>query len=182
MIKSHPLPVIERDLTDQVYILGTDTVDFSRRTDHQQFLIFRTLLDALHDEDLIIRQDPANIAVLSRGDGVFICFRHPHNRLAPLQIALRLRPHFPDLRFGINAGPATWILMRGGATEVISHAINWTARVTNAATGNQVLLSDPYYRTIVAPSADDLPELSFRFVPGLATKHGEPLPVWEAVT
>lgn len=180
--RSHPLPVIERDLTDQVYILGTDTVDFSSRTDHQQFLIFRGLLDALRDEDLIIRQDPANVAVLSRGDGVFICFRHPQNRLAPLQVALRMRPHFPELRFGVNAGPATWILMRGGGTEVISHAINWAARVMTAATGSQVLLSDPYYRTIVQPSTDDLPEATFRFVPGLATKHDEPLPAWEVIT
>jgi class 3 adenylate cyclase len=177
--KSHPLPVIERDFTDQVYILGTDTVDFSRRTDHQQFLIFRQLLDALRDEELITRQDPADLAVLSRGDGVFVCFRQPANRLAPLHLALRLRPHFPDLRFGVNSGPATWILMRGGGTEVISHAVNWTARVMSAAAGNQVLLSDPYYHTIVLPSTDDLPETAFQFIDGLTTKHGEPLPAWE---
>jgi hypothetical protein len=51
-----------------------------------------------------------------------------------------------------------------------------------AATGSQVLLSDPYYRTIVQPSTDDLPEATFRFVSGLATKHDEPLPAWEVIT
>ena len=190
-LRSHPtlesLPVIERDISDHVYILGADTVDFSRRTDRQQYTIFRDLLDALHNEDLVIRQDPFDVAVLLRGDGVFVCFRQPANRLAPLRVALRLRRHFRELRgyelrFGVNAGPATWILLRGGGTEVISHTVNWAARVMSAATGNQVLVSDTYYRTMVVPSADDLPEATFQFVEGLATKHGEPLPAWEAIT
>ncbi|HET9139422.1 hypothetical protein [Actinophytocola sp.] len=174
------VPTAGRDLVDQVYILGTDTVGFSSRTDRQQLLIFRQLLDALRAEDLVLRQDPATVAILPRGDGAFLCFRQPQNRLAPLRVALRLRPHFPGLRFGVNSGPANWVALPGGGTEVISHAINWAARVTTAASGGQILLSDPYYRTIAAPSADDLPGASFRFVPGLTTKHGEPLPAWEA--
>ncbi len=190
-LRSHPtlepLPAIDRDVSEQVYVLGIDTVDFSSRTDRQQYTIFRDLLDALRNEDLIVRQDPSEVAALPRGDGVFVCFRQPGNRLAPLRVALRLRRHFRDLRgyelrFGVNAGPATWILMRGGSTEVISHAVNWAARVMNAAVGNQVLVSDSYYTTIAKPSEDDLPEATFRYVEGLTTKHDERLPVWEAIT
>jgi hypothetical protein len=177
--RSRSSPLIEHDLTDQIYVLGTDTVDFSSRTDRQQLLMFRHLFDALQNEDLIARQDPSAVTILPRGDGAFVCFRHPRNRLAPLLVALRLRPRFPCLRFGVNSGPAYWLPLRGGGTEVISHAINWAARVTTAAAGGQVLVSDPYYRTIVAPCVDDLPGTAFRQVDGLTTKHGQALPAWE---
>ena len=179
------LPVIAEESQHEVYVLGIDTVDFSKRTDRQQYTIFRDLLDALRHEDVVARQEATDLAVLPTGDGVFVCFRGSANRLAPLKAALRLRREFAELRsytlrFGVNAGPATWITMRDGTSQVISHAVNWTARVMAAATANQVLASATYYLTYVRPAADEFPGVAFTGVPGHRTKHGEELAVYEA--
>jgi class 3 adenylate cyclase len=180
------LPTIVSDSEESVHLLGVDTVDFSTKTDKQQYTIFRDLLDSLQHEDILVNVNPDEVAVLLTGDGMFIGFRHISRRLAPLQLALQLRRTFAalrsyELRFGINSGPATWIFMNEGGPQVISHAVNWTARVMAGAHGSQILMSDTYYQTYVLPARDLLPGVKLMKVGDLLTKHGEPLVAWEAV-
>ncbi|WP_430495929.1 hypothetical protein ACQRWP_16810 [Micromonospora trifolii] len=180
-----PLPAITGQRQENVYLLGIDTVDFSKRSDRQQYTIFRDLLDSLRHEDILVAEDPDDVAVLLTGDGVFVGFRQVTSRLSPIRLALRLRRMYQelrayDLRFGVNSGPATWIYFESGGPQLISHAVNWTARVMSAAGANQILVSDSYYQQCVRPATDELPAVSFVSVSGNTTKHGEPLLTWQA--
>jgi class 3 adenylate cyclase len=180
------LPTIVGETQENVYLLGIDTVDFSKRSDKQQYAIFRDLIDSLRHEDLVATEDPQDVAVLLTGDGVFVGFRKVTSRLSPLRVALRLRRMYQELRsyelrFGVNGGPATWIFFDNGGPQLISHAVNWTARVMSAAGGNQVLISDSYYQQCIRPAIDEIPEAKFDSVQGLVTKHNEPLAIWQAI-
>ncbi|GIF02771.1 nucleotidyl cyclase domain-containing protein [Actinoplanes siamensis] len=182
-----PLPAILGESQENVYLLGIDTVDFSKRTDRQQYTIFRDLLDSLRHEEVLAVEDPADIATLLTGDGVFVGFRKVTSRLSPIRVALRLKRMYEELRgyelrFGINSGPATWVFFDSGGPQLISHAVNWTARVMSAAGANQILISDSYYQQCIRPAADELPEVKFDSVSGHTTKHGEPLPMWQVVS
>ena len=177
------IPIIDSDTTEHVYVLGVDTVGFSKRTDSDQYTIFRDLLDALHHDENVSGQFASDLCVLPTGDGFFVRRRQPANRLTPLNLAMSLARRFESLRtyklrVRVHAGPATWINLRGGSIQVISSALNWTARVMSAADEGQVMISDSYYRDIAYPSRDKLQGLTFVDVPGHATKHGEPLAVW----
>lgn len=177
------IPIIDSDSTEHVYALGVDTVGFSKRTDAEQYTIFRDLLDALHHDENVSSQFATDLCVLPTGDGFFVCLRQPANRLTPLLLALSLARTFESLRtyqlrFGVHAGPAMWITMRGGSVQVISSALNWTARVMGAAGEGQVMISDSFYRDIAYPARDRLAGVTFAREDGHATKHGEPLGVW----
>ena len=181
----NPVPTIISNVQDDTYLLGIDTVNFSEHTDRQQYTIFRDIIDALSNEETILRQDPENMAVLLTGDGAFIAFRGSQARLSPLRLAFTLQRDFDELRayklrFGVNSGPATWIYFKQSSPQLISHAVNWAARVMSASEGNQILLSDHYYQQYVRPARDELTGATFRMMSGLKTKHGEEIPAWEA--
>jgi class 3 adenylate cyclase len=181
-----PVPEITSNIQEDAYLLGIDTVKFSEHTDRQQYAIFRDLLDALSNEDLVVREDPENLVVLLTGDGAFIAFRGSRSRLSPLRLAVSLQRSFHalrayKLRFGVNSGPATWIFFKQSSPQLISHAVNWTARVMSAAQGEQILLSDHYYRQYVQPARDELGGISYRVLTGLKTKHDDEIPAWEAL-
>ena len=183
----NPVPEITSNIQDDAFLLGIDTVGFSEHTDRQQYTIFRDILDALRNEEIVLQEGPENLAVLLTGDGAFIAFRGSRSRLSPLRLAVSLQRSFHTLRayklrFGVNSGPATWIYFKQTGPQLISHAVNWAARVMSAAEAEQILISDQYYRQYANPARDELSGISFRTISDLKTKHGESIPAWEAVT
>ena len=121
-----PVPMIEGSSDETVFLLGLDTVRFSERTDHEQFQIFRDLLDALRSDEQMARVAPEDIAVIPTGDGVFVGFKGTPRRLLPLQIGLLMRRTFGelrgyDVRFGVHSGVATWISLRHGGPAIDLH-------------------------------------------------------------
>jgi hypothetical protein len=185
-ILMEPVPTIVASSDETVYLLGLDTVRFSERTDHEQFQIFRDVLDALRSDEQMARVSPEDIAVIPTGDGVFLGFKGTVHRLLPLQIGLLMRGTFGalrgyDVRFGVHSGVATWIVLRQGGPQLISHAVNWTARVVNAALGGEILVSAEYYHGVARPARDRLPGIRFEDTSGLLTKHGEPIAAYRVL-
>ncbi len=180
-----PVPRIVRTTTENVYVLGIDTIDFSSRPDSEQVQIFADLLNGLAESDVVRRIRGQELICLLTGDGLFAAFRNVENRHAPLRVALSIREIFAHLRtyrlrFGVNSGPASLIQLTNGSQQLIAHAVNWTARVMDAATDNVVLLSEHYYEENVRSASDQFPGYAFERVPDLLTKKGEPVPAYEA--
>ena len=176
--------IIDADV-HRTYLLGLDTVGFSKLTDAQQFAVLRDIYAACeYDEQ--VRDVPADHAVfLMTGDGVIAGFRGPDQRLLPLQMALRIN-HSNDtlrkyeMRFGVHAGELRWVVLDNGQYQLVGHAINWTARVMDQASAGQVLVSESYFKDVANPARDYLAAIDFTELSGLTTKHGEAVSVREA--
>jgi class 3 adenylate cyclase len=178
-------PRIQRTAEENIYVLGIDTVDFSSRPDSHQVQIFEDLLNALANNDVSRRVNSDHLVCLLTGDGLFAAFRDVENRHAPLRLALALRELFSNLRtytlrFGVNSGPASWIELSDGSRQLIGRAINWTARIMDAAEGNQVLMSAEYYEVNVKSAIDHFPGYAFESIAGLRTKKHEDIRAYEA--
>jgi class 3 adenylate cyclase len=127
----------------------------------------------------------ADFIALLTGDGLIVVASGEDNRLLPLRLSLSIleryeRTRGKKIRCGVNSGPAHWIELSDGTRQVIGYAVNWAARVMAAAEGNEVLLSDAYYRGIAQPARSELRGIKFEQVEGLRTKKDEPIPAWRA--
>lgn len=180
-------PSIVDSTRTTTYIVGMDTVSFSALTDSDQVSVLRQLLAGCADDEEITGLSSGSAAYLITGDGLIIGFRGDGRRieLLPLNLALRLRSRFHELhgyqtRFGVHAGPAQWLAMSDGSTQLIGHAVNWTARVMNAASGGQVLVSQQYHESHAHPARDYIRGVAYtKLDPAPKTKHGEDIPALE---
>ena len=175
-----PIGVRPRDS----YLIGFDTVGFSKFSDKAQGQIVLDIY-AECESDPYASEVPVGDTCISRaGDGAIAAFAGTNHSLVPLKMALRMARQRADsgghqFRFGVHAGPVNWIELEDGQHEIQGSAVNWTARVMDAAEGGQILLSAPYYDLYAYPGRDQLDVEGFRKIEDRATKHGEPLPVYE---
>jgi class 3 adenylate cyclase len=179
------IAIIGRESVRTSYILAVDTVDFSRESDTIQLSLFRDLLQDFGTDRSLhgVRQE--DLITLLTGDGLIVVAGGEDNRLLPLRLALSIleryeRTRGKKIRCGVNSGPTHWIEMSDVTRQVIGHAVNWAARVMAAAGGNEVLISDNYYKEIAQPARSELRGIKFEVVEGLHTKKDEPIPAWRA--
>jgi class 3 adenylate cyclase len=178
-------PSIREFHREETYIVAMDTVGFSRLPDSDQVSIVQQLLAACAQDRHAAALPDDQVVYLITGDGLIVGFRGADSALVPLRLALRLSSHFARLhdyqvRFGIHAGPAEWLVMNDGARQLIGHAVNWTVRTMSHADGGQVLVSQAYHDGQAHPARDYLPGITFSALDPAATKHGEPLVTLEA--
>jgi hypothetical protein len=179
------IPMIGNENVRTSYILAVDTVNFSGESDTIQLALFRDLLQDFGTDQMLHGVRKIDFIALLTGDGLIVVASGEDNRLLPLRLSLSIleryeRTRGKKIRCGVNSGPAHWIELSDGTRQVIGHAVNWAARIMAAAEGNEVLLSDAYYREIAQPARSELRGIKFEQVEGLRTKKDESIPAWRA--
>ena len=176
----HPVDQLHvvNDRTEQVFLVTVDAVGFSLSYDTDQVALFKTLIDELMDTAEVRSVPAGDFVHLLTGDGFIAGFMGADRRLDPLRVALHIRAvterrHQHKLRFGVHAGPARLLRMSDGSPQLISNAVNWSARLCQAAEPNEILLSEAYYETYVRPDGDQFPGFVFDEASGRADKHGK---------
>jgi class 3 adenylate cyclase len=165
------------------YLIGLDTVGFSKLSDHEQFAVLQDILAACDGDPDVQAAGAANATFVITGDGVIGAFTGIQHALAPLRMALRIadRPTAAgeaQFRFGVHAGPVNWIELESGERQLSGNSVNWTVRVMDAAEEANIYVSEAYYDLHAHPRRDQLSVGEFRAVEGLVTKHDEPLRVY----
>ncbi len=142
------------------YMFYMDSEKFSEYKEEQQNTIFKTILEAAKNSDLISKAAKSSACgLLLTGDGLAVVFTAAQFSLYPLLFAIEFQNTMINelrkfnFRIGLHSGNLSVYINPFGHYQFLGQALNDASRITDFGLANHILSSGDYYRGIVKPSS-----------------------------